>query len=124
MKNITRLTENDLHRIVEGTVKRVLKEGWEDDRFQYDHLTDEGNGGLEEYGMNIAQLIYGMGTDQDALHALGEQTAIEVMSISGDGYKSGNAEQRLKPFIEGLIAVYKNPNNPYDTYKKYGIERN
>lgn len=100
---------------MEGTVKRVLKEGWEDDRFQYDHLTDEGNGGLEEYGM---------GTDQDALHALGEQTAIEVMSISGDGYKSGNAEQRLKPFIEGLIAVYKNPNNPYDTYKKHGIERN
>ena len=31
MKQIIRLTEGDLHRIIGNTVKRVLKESFEDD---------------------------------------------------------------------------------------------
>ena len=116
-ENIIRLTESDLHDIIRESVKNVLNEGWVDDRYEYDHFSDEGNGGLEEYGVNIAQLINGMGSDSDSLHALGEEVAMHLANGS-------DKEQVLRPFIEGLIAVYKNPKDPYSVYKSHGIKRN
>ncbi len=118
-ENIIRLTESDLHRIIKRSAERIIREGWTDDRFEYDHLTDEGNGGLEEYGMNIAALILGLGGDSDSLHGLGEEVAQSIMRDD-----KMNKEQVLKPFIEGLIAFYKNPDDPYSIYQEHGIERN
>ena len=120
-KRIIRLTESDLHKIVKKSAKKIINEVWNDDRFEYDHLTDEGNGGLEEYGMNIAQLIVGLGSDNDAIHGLGEEVAQQILA-SGEDMET--KEQVLKPFIEGLIAWYKNPGDPYDVYRQHGIERN
>lgn len=109
------LNENYLKNVIRNAVNNVLKEGWNDDRFSYDNLTDEGNGGIEEYGMNISNLLNGLGGDPDSLHAVGE-TVGEKMD-----------KESLKCFIEGLIVVYKSDNkNGYyqDIYNDYGIERN
>ena len=103
------------------TAKKPLGEGWNDDRFEYDHLSDTGNGGLEEYGMNIANLILGLGGDSDSLHGLGEEVAQHLLN-SGDDTMA--KERILKPFIEGLIAWYKNPGDPNTVYQQHGIERN
>ena len=113
MRRRIRLTENDIRNIVKRSVSRVISEGWNDDRFEYEHFTDEGNGGIEEYGHNIYSILEGM--DSDSLHAIGE----EVASNFGE-----NGKRELKCFIEGLISVYKNPKDPYEVYDKYGIERN
>ena len=128
-KQIIRLTESDLHNIVKESAEKIIKEAWNNDRFEYDHLSDTGNGGLEEYGLNIAQLIYGQGSDSDALHALGEETAQQLLAMYNGNpndmeFGKNDAETYLKPFIEGLIAVYKNPTDPYEVYKQHGIVRN
>jgi len=121
MKKIIRLTESDLHKVVKDSVKKIIKEAWKKDRFEYDHLSDEGNGGLEEYGMNIANLIMGLGTDSDSLHGLGEEVAQHILNNGDD---ETTKERVLKPFIEGLIAWYKNPGDPNIVYQEHGIERN
>jgi hypothetical protein len=111
-----KINENKIHRIIRESVNKVVREGWDDDRFEYEHFTDEGNGGLEEYGMNIVELIEGL-NDSDSIHGLGEEVAQYL------------DRKKLQWFIEGLIAVYKsgqhlaNP-SPYDIYQQYGIERN
>lgn len=120
-KQIIRLTESDLHNIVKESAEKIIKEAWKDDRFEYDHLSDEGNGGLEEYGMNIANLILGLGTDSDSLHGLGEEVAQHILNNGGD---ETTKERVLRPFIEGLIAWYKNPGDPNVVYQEHGIERN
>ena len=120
-KKLIRLTESDLHRIVKESVTNIIKEVWNKDRFEYDHLSDEGNGGLEEYGMNIANLILGLGSDSDSLHGLGEEVAQHILNNGGDEMVK---ERVLKPFIEGLIAWYKNPGDPNIIYQQHGIERN
>ena len=118
---IISLTESDLHQLVKESAEKIIKEGWADDRFEYDHLSDTGNGGLEEYGMNIANLILGLGSDGDALHGLGEEVAQNILNHGGDEMIK---ERVLKPFIEGLIAWYKNPGDPNMVYQQHGIERN
>ena len=40
---LIRLTESDLHRIVKESATNIIKEVWNKDRFEYDHLSDEGN---------------------------------------------------------------------------------
>lgn len=122
-KEIFRLTESDLHGIVQSSVAKILRETWNNDRFEYDHFTDDGNGGIEEYGANIANLIDGLGSDSDALHAVGEEVA-QILIMKNDG-----KERVLRPFIEGLIAGYKSgPNfmnpSPQDIYDQHGIVRN
>jgi hypothetical protein len=117
-RKLVRLTEGDLHSIIKTTVSRIINEGWNADRFEYDHLSDEGNGGIEEYGTNIANLLNGLGGDSDSLHAVGEETAQHL-----------DKKNVLKPFIEGLIAVYKSGDNlinpsPQDIYNQHGIKRN
>ena len=49
MKKIIRLTEGDLHRIIGNTVKRVLREGFEDDFNQArdNHMSRGGMFGFE-----------------------------------------------------------------------------
>lgn len=49
MKQIIRLTEGDLHRIIGNTVKRVLREGFEDDFNQSrdNHMSRGGMFGFE-----------------------------------------------------------------------------
>lgn len=130
-KKIIRLTESDLRNIVKKSIGRILKEGWNGDRFEYDHFSDEGNGGIEEYGHNIAHLLFGLGSDPDSLHAVGEEVAQCLISPSQNGMKAtdNKKEEILKPFIEGLIAVYKSGDNllnpsPQDIYDQYGIVRN
>ena len=120
-KQIIRLTESDLHNIVKESAKKIIKEAWKDNRFEYDHLSDTGNGGLEEYGMNIANLILGLKSDSDSLHGLGEEVAQHLLN-SGDDTMA--KERILKPFIEGLIAWYENPGDPNTVYQQHGIERN
>lgn len=118
MKKIIRLTESDLHKIVKGSVKKIIKEKFNGDRFEYDHLSDEGNGGAEEYGVNIADLLNGLGGDSDSIMAVAEEAAQRM-----------DKDRVLKPFIYGLIAVYKSGVNlmnpsPQDIYDRFGIERN
>ena len=113
-----------MRRIADRVARSLINEAWKDDRFEYDHLSDEGNGGIEEYGMNIANLIGGLGKDSDSLHAVGEEVAQFI--INGD---DADREIVLKPFIEGLIAGYKSgPNfmnpSPQDIYDQHGIVRN
>ena len=109
-----RLNEQYLKSVVKDAVRHVLNEGWDGDRFTYDNLSDKGNGGIEEYGMNISNLLNGLGGDPDSLHAVGE-TVGENMD-----------KESLKCFIEGLIVAYKTGKNGNyrDTYNNYGIERN
>ena len=49
MKKIIRLTEGDLHRLVENSVRRVLKEGFEDDfnKARDNHMSRGGMFGME-----------------------------------------------------------------------------
>ena len=49
MKKIIRVTEGDLHRIIENSVKRVLKESFEDDFNQArdNHMSKGGMFGME-----------------------------------------------------------------------------
>jgi hypothetical protein len=117
MKKIIRLTEGDLRNVIKKSVEKMIKEGWNNDRFEYDHFSDEGNGGAEEYGANIAELINGLGNDPDSIMAVAEEAAQHM-----------DKENVLKPFIQGLIAVYKSGENllnpsPQDIYDKYGIVR-
>ena len=91
-KKLIRLTEQDLRNIVNESVARILKEGWNDDRFEYEHFTDEGNGGAEEYGVNIAKLVNGLGNDPDSIMAVAEEAAQHM-----------DKETVLKPFINGLM---------------------
>ena len=117
-KKLIRLTEQDLRNIVNESVARILKEGWNDDRFEYEHFTDEGNGGAEEYGVNIAKLVNGLGNDPDSIMAVAEEAAQHM-----------DKETVLKPFINGLIAIYKSGDNllnpsPQDIYNQHGIARN
>ena len=117
-KKFIRLGQNDLRRIVNESINKVVNEGWNDDRFEYDNFTDEGNGGAEEYGTNIANLVNGLGGDLDSIHAVAEEAAQRM-----------DKEGVLKPFIEGLIAIYKSGSNlsnpsPQDVYDKHGIVRN
>lgn len=106
-----RIDENIIKTAVRRTINKVLKEEWNDDRFEYDHLTDDGNGGIEEYGSNIASLLNGLGGDQDSLHAVGETVAEQM----DDG--------ALRCFIEGLIVGLKG-GDYQQTYNNYGIVRN
>ena len=108
------LNENYLKNVIRNAVNNVLNEDWNGDRFSYDNFTDEGNGGIEEYGLNISNLLNGLGGDPDSLHAVGE-TVGENMD-----------KESLKCFIEGLIVVYKSGENGnyQDIYNDYGIERN
>lgn len=101
-----KISKNRINRIIKESVKKVVREGWDDDRFEYEHFTDEGNGGLEEYGMNIVELIDGL-NDSDSIHGLGEEVAQYL------------DRKKLQWFIEGLIAVCKSGQNlanpsPYD----------
>jgi len=112
-----KLTESELHSIVKDAAIKVINEVWNKDRFEYKNFTDEGNGGAEEYGTNIADLIKGLG-DPDSIMAVAEEAAQRM-----------DKETVLKPFIHGLIAIYKsgehltNP-SPQDIYNQYGIVRN
>lgn len=120
MRRTVRINEGYLRNVIRESVDRVLREDWKEDRYEYDHFQDEGNGGTEEYGLNMAQLIRGVGPDSDALHALGEETALKLIGMVGDDGK----DEYLQPFIEGLIAVHMNQDDPYDVYKSHGIVRN
>lgn len=111
MKNQVRLTEQEFKGLITESVQKILKEYWDDDRFEYDHFSDEGNGGIEEYGSNIADLLDGL-TDPDSLHAVGEVV----------GEKIADA-QKLQWFIEGIQAGMSGGSN-YDYYQQNGIERN
>lgn len=116
-KQIIRMTESDLHQLIKESVQRIL-EDWNGDRFEYENFTDEGNGGAEEYGVNIAKLVNGLGGDPDSIHAVAEEAAQHM-----------DKEKVLKPFIEGLIAIYKSGENllnpsPQDIYDQHGIVRN
>ena len=111
-----RIDENIIKAAVRRTINKVLKEDWNDDRFEYDHFTDDGNGGIEEYGDNIASLLNGLGGDQDSLHAVGE-TVAEQMD-----------EKDVRCFIEGMIVALKGNKGKgtdyQDIYNNYGITRN
>lgn len=111
LPNVIRLTEADLHRIVRESASKILKEYWDDDRFEYENFSDEGNGGIEEYGSNISELLNGLG-DSDSLHAVGEYVAENMDSM-----------EKLQWFIEGLQAGMSSGSN-YDYYQQNGIERN
>ena len=120
MKKIIKISQEQIHEMVKTTIQNIIKEEWNGDRFTYNNFTDEGNGGIEEYGRNIADLLLGLGGDPDSLHAVGEETAENLLK---------EKEKTLKPFIEGLIAVYKSDHNtssktPQDIYNQYGIVRN
>lgn len=116
-EGVIRITHNDIRNLVRESVQKIL-EDWNGDRFEYENFTDEGNGGAEEYGVNIAKLVSGLGGDPDSIHAVAEEAAQRM-----------DKERVLKPFIEGLIAIYKsgehlsNP-SPQDIYDQHGIVRN
>lgn len=117
-KKLIRLTEGDLHNMVKTSVQKILTEKWNGDRFEYNNFTDEGNGGAEEYGTNIAELINGLGNDPDSIMAVAEEAAQRM-----------DKETVLKPFIHGLIAIYKSGDNlsnpsPQDVYDQFNIVRN
>lgn len=116
-ENVVRITHDDIRRIVAESVSRIV-EDWNGDRFEYENFTDNGNGGAEEYGVNIAKLVSGLGGDPDSIHAVAEEAAQRM-----------DKERVLRPFIEGLIAVYKSGDNlmnpsPQDIYDQHGIKRN
>ena len=118
MKKVIKLTEGDLHKIVKKTSNKLIKELWNKDRFEYKHFSEEGNGGAEEYGVNIADLLNGLGGDSDSIMAVAEEAAQRM-----------DKDRVLKPFIYGLIAVYKSGANlmnpsPQDIYDRFGVERN
>ena len=110
-KNIVRITESELQNVIKEAATNILKEYWDDDRFEYENFSDEGNGGIEEYGSNISELLNGLG-DSDSLHAVGEYVAENMDSI-----------EKLQWFIEGLQAGMSGGSN-YDYYQQNGIERN
>ena len=110
-KNQIRLTENEFRVLIKESVNKILKEYWDDDRFEYDHFSDEGNGGIEEYGSNIAELLDGL-NDPDSVHAVGEVVGERIADA-----------QKLQWFIEGIQAGMSEEGN-YDYYQKNGIERN
>lgn len=54
MKKVIRLTENDIHRIVKNSVKRVLKEGFEDE----DDFVDEYSESAHKVADKIGDFVY------------------------------------------------------------------
>ena len=114
---VVRITESEVRSLVKQCVRNIMSEGWNGDRFNYENFSEEGNGGIEEYATNIAQLIAGLGGDPDSIHALGEEIAQLL---------DKNIVQML---IEGLESVMQaGPHltspSPQEYYDKKGIVRN
>ena len=89
-KQIVRLTESDIHRIVKESVNKILREGWEldyDDNGYITNLPDD----VAEWGAKCQQLGSELSTlcgkyryENEELYQMLRSLALQLNAVNGD----------------------------------------